>query len=91
MSKKVHYAILECFTIHKKMLLSFFLITLDLRLKLNIKATHGKRIKMLTPELIIEKLPIALACVEAHNTSLHLVDKIRQFICSLLREKEITN
>ena len=55
------------------------------------KATHGKRIKMLTPELIIEKLPIALACVKAHNTSLPLVDKIRQFICSLLREKEITN
>lgn len=55
------------------------------------KATHGKRKKMLTPELIIEKLPIALACVKAHNTSLHLVDKIRQFICSLLREKEITN
>ena len=55
------------------------------------KATHGKRIKMLTPELIIEKLPIALACVKAHNTSLPLVDKIWQFICSLLREKEITN
>ena len=39
---------------------------------------------------MLNKLPIALVQVKAGNTSENLLNEIRQVICSLFREKEIT-
>ena len=47
-------------------------------------------LKILTPEEIIQRLPIVLAKVKAENTSKSLLDFIHQIIYSLYRAKEIT-
>ena len=39
---------------------------------------------------MLQRLPIALAQVEAGNTSENLLNKIRQIVYSLYRKKEIT-
>ena len=39
---------------------------------------------------MLNKLPIALVQVKAGNTSENLLNEIRQVICYLFREKEIT-
>ena len=46
--------------------------------------------KILSPEQMLQRLPIALAQVKVGNTSEDLMNKIRQIIYSLCREKEIT-
>ena len=46
--------------------------------------------KILSPEQMLQRLPIALAQVKVGNTSEDLLNKIRQIIYSLCREKEIT-
>ena len=45
---------------------------------------------MLTSEQIVQRLPIALAQVNAGNTSENLLNEIRQVIYSLYQAKEIT-
>ena len=50
----------------------------------------GKGIKILTPEQMLQRLPIALAQVKTGNTSENLLNEIRQIIYSLYRAKEIT-
>ena len=45
--------------------------------------TQGKRLKILTPTQILQRLPIALAKVKAGKTSNILLNEIRQIICSL--------
>ena len=47
---------------------------------------HGKRLKILSPKQMLQRLPIALARVKAGNTSENLLNEIRQIICSLYRE-----
>ena len=54
------------------------------------KETKGKRLKILTPKQIIQRLPIALAQVKQGNTSENLLNETRQIIYSLYRAKEIT-
>ena len=46
--------------------------------------------KRLTPKQTLQSLPIALAQVEAGNTSENVLNEIRQIIYSLYRAKEIT-
>ena len=58
--------------------------------KVNRKAKHGKKIKLLTPKQIIQRLLIAIAQVIAGNTSKNLLNEIQKIIYSLCRAKEIT-
>ena len=39
---------------------------------------------------MLQRLPVALAQVKACNTSENLLNEIRQTICYLYREKEVT-
>ena len=48
------------------------------------------RLKILTPNQMLKKLPIALAQVKAGNNSESLLNEIRQIVYSLYRSKEIT-
>ena len=56
----------------------------------NKNETKGKRLKILTPKQMIQRLPIALAQVKADNNSENLLNEIRQIIYSLYQSKEIT-
>ena len=54
------------------------------------RAAKVKRLKILTPKQMLQRLTIALAQVKAGNTSGNLVNEIRQTIYSFYRAKEIT-
>ena len=51
---------------------------------------EGKGLKILTPNQILKRLPIALAQIKAGNSSESLLNEIRQIVYSLYRSKEIT-
>ena len=51
---------------------------------------RSERLKTLTPNQILKRLPIALAQVKAGNNSESLLNEIRQIVYSLYRSKEIT-
>ena len=51
---------------------------------------HGKKLKMLTPKQMVQRLPIALAQVKTGTTSQKLLNKICQIKYSLYWDKEIT-
>ena len=61
-------------------------------LEAKILAKEQERIglKILTPNQILKRLPIALAQVKAGNNSESLLKEIRQIVYSLYRSKEIT-
>ena len=50
----------------------------------------NEMLKMLTPNQMLKRLPIALAQVKAGNNSESLLNEIRQIVYSLHRSKEIT-
>ena len=50
----------------------------------------NEMLKILTPNQMIKRLPIALAQVKAGNNSESLLNEIRQIVYSLYRSKEIT-
>ena len=50
----------------------------------------GARVKILTPNQMHKRLPIALAQIKAGNNSESLLNEIRQIVYSLYRSKEIT-
>ena len=54
------------------------------------KQNEGKRLKILTPKQMIQRLPIALGQVKAGNNSENLLNEIRQIVYSLYQSKEIT-
>ena len=55
------------------------------------KAKHeGKGLKILAPNQMLKRLPIALAKMKAGNNSESLLNEIRQIVCSLYRSKGIT-
>ena len=54
------------------------------------RVNEGERIKILTPNQMLKRLPIALAQVKAGNNSESLLNEIRQIVYSLYRSKEIT-
>ena len=51
---------------------------------------EGTELKILTPNQMLKRLPIALAQVKASNNSECLLNEIRQIVYSLYRSKEIT-
>ena len=51
---------------------------------------EGEGLKILTPNQMLKRLPIALAQVKACNNSESLLNEIRQIVYSLYRSKEIT-
>ena len=50
----------------------------------------NERLKILTPNQMLKRLPVALAQVKAGNNSESLLNEIRQIVYSLYRSKEIT-
>ena len=50
----------------------------------------NERLKILTPNQMLKRLPIALTQVKAGNNSESLSNEIRQIVYSLYRSKEIT-
>ena len=51
---------------------------------------EGTGLKILTPNQMLNRLPMALAQIEAGNNSESLLNEIRQIAYSLYRSKEIT-
>ena len=54
------------------------------------KEQEGTGIKILTPNQMLKRLPIALAQIKAGNNSESLLNEIRRIVYSLYRSKEIT-
>ena len=54
------------------------------------KTQEGEGLKILTPNQMLKRLPIALAQVKAGNNSESLLNEIRHIVYSLYRSKEIT-
>ena len=54
------------------------------------ESQKGEGRKILTPNQMLKRLPIALAQVKAGNNSESLLNEIRQIVYSLYRSKEIT-
>ena len=54
-----------------------------------LKVTKGRRLKILTPKQMFQRLTIALAQVKADNNSQSLLNENRQIIYSLYRSTEI--
>ena len=54
------------------------------------KSQEGEGLKILTPNQMPKRLPIALAQVKAGNNSESLLNEIRQIVYSLYRSKGIT-
>ena len=52
--------------------------------------TKGTGLKILTPKQMLQRLPIALAQVNASNNSESLLNEIRQIVYSLYLSKQIT-
>ena len=51
---------------------------------------EGEALKILTPNQMLKRLPIALAQIKTGNNSESLLNEIRQIAYSLYRSKEIT-
>ena len=51
---------------------------------------EGKGLKILTPQQMLNRLPIVLAQLKAGNNSNKLKNKIRQLLYSLYRSKNMT-
>ena len=51
---------------------------------------HGQGLKLLTPNRMLSRLPIALAQLKGGNNSEKLKNKIRQLLYSLYRSKKLT-
>ena len=54
------------------------------------KSQEGEGLKILTPNQMLKRLPIALAQVKAANNSESLLNEIRQIVYSLYQSKEIS-
>ena len=52
--------------------------------------TKGKRLKIITPKQMLQRLPIALAQVKAGKNSESLLNEMRQIVYSLYQSKQIT-
>ena len=52
--------------------------------------TEGSRLKILTPNQMLSRLPITLAQLKAENNSEKLKNEIRQLLYSLYRSKKLT-
>ena len=52
--------------------------------------TEGKRLQILTPKQMLQRLPIALAQVKTGNNSENLLNEVTQIVYSLYQSKQIT-
>ena len=52
------------------------------------KSQKGEGLKILTPNQMLKRLPIALAQVKAGNNSENLLNEIRQIVYPLYRSKQ---
>ena len=59
-------------------------------MKQKLKQLKEQDLKILTPEQMLQRLPIALAQVKAGNSSESLLNEIRQIVYSLYQSKQIT-
>ena len=59
-------------------------------LKFNEQNQQGQGIKILTPNQVLNRLPISLAQLQAGNNSEKLKNEIRQLLYSLYRSKNMT-
>ena len=59
-------------------------------LKFNEQQQSGQGLKILTPNQMLNRLPIALAQLQAGNNSNKLENEIRQLLYSLYRSKNMT-
>ena len=62
----------------------------DANYKVKQNETKGTGLKIVTPKQMLQRLPIALAQVNAGNNSENLLNEIRQIIYSLYQSKQIT-
>ena len=62
----------------------------EMILKFNKQDQQGKRLKILTPNQMLSRLPITLAQLKAGNNSEKLKNEIRQLFYSLYRSKNMT-
>ena len=53
------------------------------------ESQEGEGLKILTPNQMLKRLPIALAQIKAGNNSETLLNEIRHIVYSLYRSKEI--
>ena len=58
--------------------------------KQNKTEQNGTGLKIFTPKQLLQRLPIALVQVKVGNNSEHLLNEIRQIVCSLYQSREIT-
>ena len=54
------------------------------------ESIQGKRLKILTPKQMHQRLPIGLAQIKAGNNPESLLNEISQIVYSLFQSKEIT-
>ena len=54
------------------------------------ESKQGKELKVLTPNQMLQRLPIALAQIKAGNNLESLLSEIRQIVYSLYQSEEIT-
>ena len=62
----------------------------ELILYFNQQNQAGQRLKMLTPNQMLSRLPISLVQLKAGNNSEKLKNQIRQLLYSLYRSKKLT-
>ena len=65
-------------------------VSMILEAKKLAREQEGTGLKILTPNQMLKRLPIALAQVKTGNNSESLLNEIRQIVYSLYRSKEIT-
>ena len=59
-------------------------------LEFNRQNQEGERLKILTPEQMLSRLPVSLAQLKAGNNSEKLKNEIRQLLYSLYRSKKLS-
>ena len=85
--KKVHYT--ECF-LKQETVIKFFDYYYLVISEARYEASCRKWLKLLTPNQILQRLPVALAQVKVGDKSENLLNEICQLTCSLYQTKEIT-
>ena len=85
---------LKKFYLSREEVINFFRDYIEIISNANYDSKHsetkGKRLKIFTPEQMLQRLPIALAQVKAGNNSESLLNEIRQIVYSLYQSKQIT-
>ena len=73
-----------------KFIENYALLILEAKRKAAEEPTTGEGLEILTPEQMLQRLPIAIAQVKAGNNSEKNFHEIRQIVYSLYQSKEIS-